>query len=85
MGFLGGQHAALWAETSYTEPQEAFRVELGPVVFWPEQANTFLEHAVETSGPWYRYEGETITIHGRRAVFFEPNAPRRFFRPVREP
>ena len=49
MGFLGGPMAVLWAEISDTEPQEIFRVELGRVVFWPEQANTFLQRAVETS------------------------------------
>jgi hypothetical protein len=85
MGFLGGAQAALWAETSYTEPQEVMRIELGRVVFWPEQANTFLKYAVESSGPWYRYTGETITVQGKRAVLIEPNEPRRIFRLVREP
>src|SRR5439155_697068 len=83
MGHRGGPAGALWNSISSSEPLSVFSVQLGHVVLWDNEANTYLEHAVSVSGPWYRYMGDTITVNGKQAVLIDFSEPRKFFRLAR--
>lgn len=85
MGYLGGPSAAIWLPASSSEPPNVIAVELGRVVMWNDEANTYLEHAVSVNGPWYPYTGDTITVNGKKAVLLDFLEPRKFFRLVRVP
>lgn len=81
-GFLGGPGGSLWVEPAQPTP-DVFRVETGQLVFWTDRADLRLEHAVEITGPWGTYAGETITLGSKRAVLIQATDPRRFFRLVK--
>jgi hypothetical protein len=82
IGHLGGPLAGLWNSFSPEQPH-LFRIEVGKVFYWNNEHGQSLEHAISVEGPWYRYEGPTVEIRGKQAVFIEAAEPRKFFRVIR--